>query len=236
MNDKLIAYIFARGGSKGLPGKNIIPLAGKPMIGWTIEQARAVKRISRIVVSTDNTEIARIALEYGAEVPFMRPNHLASDTASEWDAWRHALNTMYNIEGALPDPFIALPVTSPLRLPKDIEACIDLYEKGDADMVITVTAHHRNPWFNMVRYREDNTLTPVNNPDHFLVRRQDAPEVYDMTTFAYVANPSHILSKYGVFSGRVRAVEIPVERSIDIDTQHDFNLAEFLMLKQLKGS
>lgn len=231
----LTAFIFARGGSKGLPGKNVKPLAGKPLIGWAIEQALGVEQIGRVVVSTDDAEIAETARACGAEVPFLRPESLASDTASEWDAWRHALEEMRKAEGVLPDPFISVPATSPLRLPKDIAACLARYAQGDADMVVAVTAAHRNPWFNMVSARDDGTVAPVNNPDGTVVRRQDAPAVFDMTTFAYVADPHHVLRSRGVFSGRVRAVEVPVERSIDIDTPFDFEIAEFLMNRKLEA-
>lgn len=231
----ITAFIFARSGSKGLPGKNIRPLAGKPLISWAIEQALAVARIGRVIVSTDTPEIAEVARAYGADVPFLRPSVLASDTASEWDAWRHALTFLQDTEGALPEVFVSVPATSPLRLPQDIDACLDLYSAGDADVVVAVTEAHRNPWFNMVSAREDGTFVPVNNPNGTLTRRQDAPVVHDMTTIAYVADPLFILKHKGVFAGRVRGVTVPVERSVDIDTLHDFELAEFLMKKRLEA-
>ena len=234
MTTDLTAFIFARGGSKGLPGKNIRPLAGKPLIGWAIEAALAVPGIGRVVVSTDDANIARVAQDCGARVPFLRPASLASDTAAEWDAWRHALETLREIEGALPDPFISVPATSPLRLPQDIAACIAEYRKGGADLVLAVTEAHRNPWFNMVTTRADGTVVPVNNPDGTVTRRQDAPAVQDVTTVAYVADPEFVLTRRGVFAGRTRAVSVPVERSIDIDTPHDFAIAEFLMQRRLE--
>lgn len=230
----LTAFIFARGGSKGLPGKNVKSLAGKPLIGWAIEQALAVERIGRVVVSTDDAGIASVAQAYGAEVPFLRPSTFASDSASEWDAWRHALEMLRDSEGVLPDPFISVPATSPLRLPQDIEACLDLYEQGGADLVLAVTEPHRNPWFNMVRRQEDGTVVPVNNADGAVVRRQDAPIVQDVTTIAYVADPRFVLQNRGVFAGRVCAAEVPVERAIDIDTLYDFEIADFLMTKRLE--
>lgn len=227
------AFIFARGGSKGLPGKNIMPLAGKPLIGWSIEHALSVPSIERVIVSTDDEKIAEIAWAWGATIPFLRPETLASDTVSEIDAWRHALETLRELEGALPHPFISIPATSPLRLPKDITACLDLFGKGGSDMVVAVTEPHRNPWFNMVRIESDRLIVPVNSTERKMTRRQDAPAVYDMTTIAYVADPQFVLRESYLFSGRVRAVQIPVERSIDIDTQFDFDIAEFLMNKRL---
>jgi CMP-N-acetylneuraminic acid synthetase len=226
------AFIFARGGSKGLPGKNIKPLAGKPLIGWAIEQALAVSQIDRVIVSTDDPVIADVAKNFGAKVPFMRPKALAGDSSSEWDAWRHALNFLMDQEGTVPDPFVSVPATSPLRLPEDIESCLNLYSEGDSDMVIAVTEAHRNPWFNMVRAREDGTVMPV-NASETVIRRQDAPKVHDITTLAYVANPYYVLRERGLFAGRVRAALVPVERSIDIDTEFDFDIANHLMLKRL---
>ena len=227
------AFIFARGGSKGLSGKNIKLLAGKPLIGWAIEQALAVDRIARVIVSTDDQDIADVALAHRAQVPFLRPSELASDTASEWDAWRHALNFLQETEGTLPELFVSVPATSPLRLPQDIDACLDAYHTTESDIVIAVTEAHRNPWFNMVRKREDGTFVTVNKPDESVVRRQEAPEVYDMTTCAYIANPHFILTQNSLFSGKVHAITIPVERAIDIDTSFDFEIAEFLMKKRL---
>lgn len=236
MTANLTAFIFARGGSKGLPGKNIKSLAGKPLIGWAIEAALAVPKIGRVVVSTDDADIARVSRDLGAYVPFIRPDYLASDTASEWDAWRHALQTLRDTEGSLPDPFISVPATSPLRLPEDIATCIETYRAGNADVVLAVTAPHRNPWFNMVTTNTDGTVVPVNNRDGSITRRQDAPDVWDVTTVAYIANPHFVLEQPSLFSGRVKAVCVPVERSIDIDTPHDFAIAEFLMAKRIKST
>jgi N-acylneuraminate cytidylyltransferase len=229
---KTVAFIFARGGSKGLPGKNIRPLAGKPLIAWSIEHARAVQRIQRIIVSTDSQEIADVARQYGAEVPFMRPEELARDTSPEWLAWRHALNYLLEIEGSLPDVMVSIPTTAPLRLPLDIENCLDEYEKGDADMVITVTDAHRSPYFNMVKENADGTVGLVIPPQNAVTRRQDAPTVYDMATVAYVVSPEFVMTHQSPFEGRVRAVHVPLERAIDIDTLMDFRVAESLMAER----
>ena len=225
---KVIAFIFARGGSKGLPGKNVRPLAGKPLIAWSIEHARAVERIDRIIVSTDSQEIADVARQNGAEVPFMRPKDLSSDTSPEWLAWRHALNYLLETEGTLPDVMVSIPATAPLRLPLDIENCLDEFEKGDADMVITVTDAHRSPYFNMVKEHADGTVGLVIPPQTEICRRQDAPAVYDMATVAYVVSPEFVMTHKSTFEGRVRAVHVPLERAVDIDTLMDFRIAESL--------
>ncbi len=229
-----VAFIFARGGSKGLPGKNIRPLAGKPLIAWAIEHALAVPRIRRVIVSTDSVEIATVAKTWGAEVPFIRPAELARDDSPEWLAWRHALEYLRDDEGSLPGAMVSVPVTAPLRLPADIENCLDMYAQGDADMVITVTDAHRSPYFNMVKQNPDGHVGLVIPPTAQVSRRQDAPTVFDMTTVAYVASPEFVLTQNSVFAGRVKAVHVPLERSSDIDTLYDFELAEWLMLKRLK--
>lgn len=226
---KAIAFIFARGGSKGLPGKNIRLLAGKPLIAWSIGHARAVERIDRVIVSTDSEEIAAVAREYGAEVPFIRPAELARDDSPEWLAWRHALNYLAETDDRLPDVMVSVPATAPLRSPSDIENCLDEFEKGDADIVVTVTDAHRSPYFNMVKVNPDGTVGLVNPPQSAVTRRQDVPIVYDMTTVAYVCRPGFVMTHDTVFEGRVRAVHVPTDRAIDIDTLLDFQIAECLI-------
>jgi CMP-N-acetylneuraminic acid synthetase len=226
---RAIAFIFARGGSKGLPGKNVRDFCGKPLIAWSIEQAMAVPRIRRVIVSTDSEEIAAVARRYGAEVPFMRPEHLARDDSPEWLAWRHALEFVQEEEGTLPEVMVSVPATAPLRLSLDIENCLDEYERGDADLVITVSLASRSPYFNMVKQNDDGTVSLVIPPAPALTRRQDAPAVFDMATVAYVLRPEFVLQHNALFDGRVKAVNVPDERAIDIDTLLDFRIAECLM-------
>ncbi|MCA3142470.1 MAG: cytidylyltransferase domain-containing protein [Betaproteobacteria bacterium] len=228
---KTVAFIFARGGSKGLPGKNVLPLCGKPMIAWSIAHAKAVERIERVIVSTDDEAIATVAREYGAETPFLRPAELARDDSPEWLAWRHALIYLHE-NGGLPDAMVSVPVTAPLREPTDIERCLDVFETGDADVVVTVSEAHRSPYFNMVRQNEDGTVGLVIAPAAKVVRRQDVPAVFDMATVAYVAAPHFVLTREAMFEGRVRAVSVPAERAIDIDTLLDFQIAECLMKRR----
>ena len=227
-----VCVIFARGGSKGLPGKNIKLLNGKPLLGWAIEQAKSVSRIRRVIVSTDCPEIAKVPIKYSAEVPFLRPKNLSEDDSSEWDAWRHALEYFLEDEGQLPEIFVSIPTTSPLRETIDIDRCLDEYQKGAADIIVTVTDAHRNPWFNMVTNSDNDLVELVNKPSDKISGRQYAPIVYDMTTVAYVASSKFVMEKHGIFSGRVGAISIPVERAIDIDTLLDFEFASFLINKK----
>ena len=228
-----VACIFARGGSKGLPGKNIRPLGGKPLIAWSIEHARAIKRIERVIVSTDSEEIAAVARDYGAEVPFIRPAALARDDSPEWLAWRHALNYLRETTGALPELMVSVPTIAPLRLPIDIEACLDKYQEGNVDIVITVTGAHRSPYFSMVTIDGDGTSHLVNPPQSPVFRRQDAPVVYEITPVCYVMNPEFVMTHNSSFEGRVKAVHVPAARAIDIDTLLDFQIVEsFLNLQE----
>jgi CMP-N-acetylneuraminic acid synthetase len=225
-----VALVCARGGSKGVPGKNIRNLAGKPLIAWAIGQALAVERVARVIVSTDSEAIAAVARDAGADVPFLRPAELARDDSPEWLVWRHALDYLKQSSGSYPDALIAIPATAPLRAVADLNRCLDEYEKGDVDMVITVTDAHRSPYFNMVRVHPDGTVgLVIPHQGDAVARRQDAPVVYDMTTVAYVARPEFVTSRNGTFDGRVRHVYIPPERALDIDTLLDLRIAECLM-------
>ncbi len=223
-----VAFIFARGGSKGLPGKNTRSFGGKPLIAWSIECALSVKAIDRVIVSTDSEEIAETSRKYGADVPFIRPRELATDESPEWLAWRHALDYLRNSSGGLPEVMVSLPATSPLRAVSDVESCLEQFSKGDCDVVITVTESYRNPYFNMVTENMDSTVK-LAIENYRVTRRQDAPVVRDMATVCYVANPKFVLSHNSIFEGRVKAVNIPKERAIDIDSLLDFQIAEFIL-------
>jgi len=223
---RAIGFIFARGGSKGLPGKNVKLLAGKPLIAYAIETGLACKNLETLIVSTDDHEIANIARDYGAEVPFMRPAELATDTASEWLAWQHAIDWVKTNRGTF-DIFMSMPATSPFRDVIDIQACINTLESSpDTDIVITVREAERSPYFNMVTLDENRYARVVIEPDKAFSRRQDVPVVYDVTTVAYAARPDYIMSAKKLFDGKVRTVLVPAERAIDIDTPYDFMLAE----------
>jgi CMP-N-acetylneuraminic acid synthetase len=222
------AFVFARGGSKGLPGKNIKPFNGKPLIAWSIESALASAHIDTVYVSTDSPDIAEVARQYGAEVPFIRPAELAGDTSAEWLAWRHALNFLAENGGRCPDVMVSLPATAPLRSVADIDRCIELFNNTHPDCVITVTAAHHNPYFNMVRKLPDGTVDLCISGEGKINRRQDVPEIYDITTVAYVVDTRYVMTRDSLFEGTVRMVEVPAERGIDIDTPLDFAIAEYL--------
>ena len=228
---KVFAFVFARGGSKGLPKKNILPIGGLPLVCHSIKMAQAIPSVQKVFVSTDCDEIANASVATGAEI-IKRPAELATDHASEWNAWQHAVQTVLDADESF-DVFLSLPATSPLRRRCDVEKCLSaLTESFDGALLMTESS--RNPWFNMVNQKDDQSINLVNQCTD-IVRRQDAPKCYDLTTVAYAMNPSFVLSASRLWDGNIAGVEMPKDYSIDIDTQHDFNVAQ-IMYEQLMQS
>lgn len=223
---KYTAFIFARGGSKGVKDKNIRQVAGKPLIAHSIESALMSKYIKKVIVSTDSLKIAEVAEKFGAEV-LIRPKELAGDASAEILSWKHAIK---EYESSLDSLFISLPATSPLRLPIDIDLAIEKFNQKPVDVLFGISDGHRNPYLNMVKINKDDCIEILISGSN-AVRRQDVPEVFDVTTCIYVGNTSYLLNCEKLMSGRVGYSKIPVERSLDIDTEFDLYLAD-LMLKE----
>jgi N-acylneuraminate cytidylyltransferase len=224
------AFIFARGGSKGLPRKNIKLLAGKPLIQYSIETAKQVSGIDKIFVSTDDAEIASVAKSAGAII-IDRPAELAGDTSSEWLAWRHSINWVNERYGEF-SGFVSLPATSPLRSVDDVQAAIKQRIEKNADICISVTPASRSPYFNMVKIDPDGEVALVNASHSKVFRRQDAPEVFDITTVVYATTPEFVMNHSGLFEGKVTSIEVPKSRAVDIDDIYDFKLAEAILTTQ----
>jgi N-acylneuraminate cytidylyltransferase len=222
-------FIFARGGSKGLPRKNVKLLADKPLIQYSIETALASPSIKKVFVSTDDAEIAEVAKKAGAIV-IDRPLELATDTSPEWLSWRHAIEYVQKKHGSF-DGFVSLPATSPLRSVEDVESAIVQRIQDQADVCISVTPANRSPYFNMVKRNPDGFVELVTPPSNEVSRRQDAPEVFDITTVVYATTPRFVLENYGIFSGKVTSTTVPKERAVDIDDIYDFKLAEAIILE-----
>ncbi len=222
---KTFAFIFARGGSKGLPGKNLLNLGGKPLLAHSIMIAKDIDKISRIFVSTDSQEIAEVGIEYGAEV-INRPSELAQDDSPEWSSWLHAINWLEDRDEFF-DCFVSLPATAPMRNKSDVIKCIDLLDK-QTDIVVTISESSRSPYFNMVK-KDRHYIKLLIDSEKSYSRRQDAPQIYDMTTVAYVARPNFIKNNNNIFDGRVKASIVPKKRAVDIDDEIDFKMAELLM-------
>ena len=225
---KNIAFIFARGGSKGLPGKNIKPLSGKPLIEYSISVAKSCPSIDEVFVSTDDHAIAEVSRRAGAVI-IDRPVELAGDNSPEWLSWRHGINWVESHYGKF-NYFVSLPATSPLRNVSDVERAIAKLEMSTSDICISTTPASRSPYFNMVKYsNSDETCELVIKPDGVLTRRQDAPDVFDITTVVYVASPTFIQNNDSLFSGKVTSIVVPKDRAVDIDDIYDFLLAEAIV-------
>ena len=225
------AFIFARGGSKGLPRKNVLPIGGIPLFVHGIRLAQQLSNVDGVYVSTDCDEISEIAMGAGAEV-IRRPSELATDKAPEWLAWQHAVKIVEQRYGQF-DKFLSLPPTAPLRSVNDVQKCMNAL-LPDIDIVITMTPARRSPWFNMVKKVSGNRVG-IMLDDNKISRRQDAPECFDMTTVAYAAKASFILNSKSIWDGKVVGIEVPTERALDIDTPFDFAVAKFVM-EQLQGN
>jgi CMP-N-acetylneuraminic acid synthetase len=226
---RAIALICAREGSKGIPGKNLALVGGVSLIARAVHAALGVSHIERVIVSTDGVAIAAAAREAGAEVPFMRPAELAADASPEWLVWRHTLEFLRATTGAFPDALVVVPATAPLREAKDIAHCLEVFERERPDIVITVTHARRNPYFNMVTTDSNGAARLAMQPAAGIIRRQDAPPMFDMATVAYVANPEYVMTANAMFEGRVRAVLVPSERAIDIDEPLDLEVASAIL-------
>ena len=228
----VIGIICARGGSKGVPGKNIRMLGDKPLIAWTIDIARQCNLLDRVIVSTESPTIAEVAVKYGAEVPFMRPDELATDAASHWSVWRHAVTTLEQ-SGEKVDLLVDLHVTCPLRSVQDVVDCIRLLQQHpEADAATTITHSDRNPYFNMVSISQEGSIQVLIQPVNKITRRQDAPVAYSLTTSTYVLRRDFLYRTEGLFTGKVMGMIVPRERSFDIDTELDFTIVEALIAKQ----
>jgi CMP-N,N'-diacetyllegionaminic acid synthase len=228
----VLALITARGGSITLPRKNILPFAGKPLIAHSIEAARkareATDSIDRIVVSTDDQEIADISHQYGAEVPFMRPAELSRSDTPSLPVAQHAVEFLERGRGKLYDWILLLQPTSPLRTAGDILDALALAEKPDTTAVIAVTsANNGHPL--KLRLIEDGVLKYYLKDSKAQTRRQDFTyDVYRTNGAIYLTRRDVLMQEESFYGSRPLALLMPLERSIDIDTQLDFELAQFL--------
>jgi CMP-N,N'-diacetyllegionaminic acid synthase len=227
--DNVLCTICARGGSKGVKNKNIKELGGKPLIAYTIEQAKASKLFEHIVISTDSDAIADVAKTYGAEVFFKRSDEMASDTAGKLDVIRDAFMRSEAYYQKQYDYLIDLDATAPLRSVEDIKNSFAQFLKDDNDNLITGVHARKSPYFNQVEVGEDGIVGLSKKPVKPILRRQDAPKVYDMNASIYIWKREVILEEKTLFLEKTGLYVMPEERSIDIDTELDFKFVEFLM-------
>lgn len=224
----MIAIIPARGGSKGLPGKNVRPLNGKPLIAYAIEAALKAKHIDRVIISTDDEVIARVAVDYGAELPFMRPAELASDTAMAIDNYIYTIGRLEKESGKSIDAFVVLQPTSPLRIAEDIDGAVELFEQKKADSVISYCQEaHPVTWHKYLD--EDGRFENIFDAN--IKNRQENRASYYPNGAVYVFRTSMIRErKY--YTEKSYAYVMPRSRSVDIDFIDDFEYAEFLLKRK----
>lgn len=227
-----ILYVIpARGGSKGIPGKNIKPLGGKPLIAYSIDVARALADDADICVSTDSQEIADVAESMGLKVPFLRPDYLATDRSSTYDVLLHAVDFYEKLDRHY-DTMVLLQPTSPFRTADDVRRTIAAYTP-DVDMVVTVVEAATNPYYNS--YETDaNGYLRISKGDGKYVRRQDAPKVWEFNGAVYVINIESLKQMPLSQFPRRRMVEMSRESSLDLDTPIDWLVAEAVMAEKQK--
>jgi CMP-N-acetylneuraminic acid synthetase len=222
----IVAFIFARSGSKGLKNKNLLKLKNKSLLGNAILQAKKSMFIKKVFVSTDSLKIKKEAIKYDALVPFLRPKELASDKSPEIDSWKHAVNFLNQELNIYPDYIVSVPTTSPLRKISDINKCIAKAVSKKLDLVIAITESQKNPYFNMIELKNNKFQIIKKNKNYS--RRQDSPKCFDITTACYVFKTKYIKKTKNIFSGKIGYVKIPRERALDIDNYLDYKIAKLL--------
>ena len=225
----ILCTICARGGSKGVKNKNIKELNGKPLIAYTIEQAKESGLFEHIVISTDSDDIANVAKQYGAEVFFKRSPDMASDTAGKLDVIKDAFKRSEEHYNKTFDYLIDLDATAPLRNVEDIINSFNQFKENNNDNLITAMPSRRSPYFNLVEQDKNGKVYLSKKLDDVVVRRQDAPKSYDMNASIYIWKRDVILNKNSLFLEKTGLYVMPEERSIDIDNELDFKFVEFLM-------
>ena len=227
----VLCTICARGGSKGVKNKNIKEINGKPLIAYTIEQAKDSGLFEHIVISTDSDDIADIAKEYGAEVFFKRSAEMASDTAGKLDVIRDAFMKSEEYYNKQFDYLIDLDATAPLRNVNDIIDSFNQFIENNNDNLITAMPSRRSPYFNLVEQDKEGKVYLSKKLDSAIMRRQDAPKSYDMNASIYIWKRDSILNEKVLFLETTGLYVMPEERSIDIDNELDFEFVEYIIKK-----
>lgn len=227
MINTVLGIIPARGGSKSIPRKNICSLAGKPLIAWTIETALSCKALDRVIVSTDDQEIASVAQNYGAEAPFLRPKELALDNTPGIAPILHAVQWLAKKQNYIPDYIMVLQPTSPLRTIEDIDAAIQLAIKYQSDSVISVCPVNYHPYW-MKQLTSDRYLTDFLKLHQSYNHRQDLPNIYAINGAIYLVRRD-ILLQNTLFTNCTLPYIMPTERSLDIDTSWELYLANLIL-------
>ncbi len=230
---KILLTVCGRGGSKGVKNKNIRILCGQPLIVHTLRAAQNWGRANKIICSTDSPEIAQVARQYGAQVPFMRPADLATDSMGKLAVLQHALRTVEEQDKTVYSIIVDLDISAPIRRVSDIEGAYQLFLSRPVDSVVSATNARRNPYFNMLEAQQDGFVKLVKTPVKPFLRRQDAPAVYDMNASIYIYDREFILNPQTktCLSDKTLVWEMQEWSAFDIDSEVDFQLIEFLVNK-----
>lgn len=230
---KRLAVICARGGSKGIKNKNLRPLAGKPLLAHTIDQARESGMFGWIAVSSDSADIRAAGLAAGADFAIERPDVLANDTAPKVPAIRHCAESVEAEIGMLLDTIVDLDATAPLRAIEDIRGAIEKLEASDASNLVSGMTARRSPYFNLVEEQPNKRVLLAKIPDVPIARRQDAPRCFDLNASVFVWSRAALFSDNDyVIGDNTILFEMPEERSIDIDNELDFAFVEFMLARK----
>jgi len=229
MSTEILCTICARGGSKGVPNKNARLVAGRPLLAHTVEQARASGLFDCIAFSSDDAGYRDLAGQAGADMLVERPAVLAGDAAGKIPVIRHCVEQVESQRGLRFDIVVDLDCTSPLRLVADIVACVDLVRSGQGGNVITAAPARHSPYFNLVERLPDGRIDLAKRPSFPILRRQDAPECFDMNASIYVWTRATLFGREGLFHADTALYVMPEERSIDIDSELDFEIVSRLL-------
>lgn len=224
----IIGHIGARRGSKGLPGKNLKSICGKPLIQWSIDQLIAHPTVDAFTVSTDCPDIYALSLELGAIDIGLRPDILASHSCSKWNVWQHSLQCLTQLSFPV-DIFLDLDCTNPLRDLSDITSAINLFQSTNADLIMSCCQARKNPYFNLLEYNNDGFLDVSKQLNSNIVSRQSAPPVLEHVASTYVVSPDYLRTNSFLYGGKVLPFMMSPSKSFDIDSALDFRLVEFLL-------
>jgi CMP-N-acetylneuraminic acid synthetase len=230
----ILCLVTARGGSKSIPQKNIASLAGKPLIAWTIETALQSAMLRRVIVSTDDEEIAEVARQWGAEVPFVRPLDLALDDSPHIPVVLHAIQWLESNEDVRFQYVLLLQPTSPLRSKDDIDKAIELALDKEADSVVSVCQALSHPYLTK-RITGDGRLKDFGRRPQGYLRRQALPDAYMVNGAIYVVQSETLINRHTLYTENTYAYVMPPERSLDIDTHWDLYLADLILRDRVGG-
>jgi CMP-N,N'-diacetyllegionaminic acid synthase len=237
---KILCVISARGGSQGVPGKNVRPMLGRPLIARAVDCALAAPEIDEVNISTDSPAIAEAARAAGARIPFMRPAELAQSDSGKFQVWKHALASCEALYAQVYDLYVDLDCTNPLIEPSDVSAAIarflSIRQTGrPVDAVFTVSPARRNPYFNLVEPDAEGALRMSKTAGPTVLSRQKAPPVFEHVAGVYVLDAEYVRRAGHLLEGMAYGYEVPDTKAMDVDNELDFQIIELLLRHRIEG-